>query len=171
MNKRGQFYLFAAIIIIGIILGFATISNSINATRDDTKVTELADAINIELGKVMEYQKIEDSGKTTEELLMEFTRNYANQYAHKQRTTYFVYVFTDTEEKFAFKYEEVSTGNWVLVKDETIIVNIETTTYDVTILGRTQTFNIDTNNPEKTTYFVIYELDKNNEGNNAWVNR
>lgn len=166
-NKRGQFYLFAAIIIIGIIFSLATISNSINAKKEDTKADELADAINIELGKLVEYQEIDHSAEPIKKLLEDFTQDYAKEYASQDRTTYFTYIIKkdngDNFREYTYKYEDGTTN------EDNYNVDIRQNSYTVTILGKSKTFAIDTSSPEKTIYFAIYETD--NGEVSAWANR
>ena len=48
MKKRGQFYLVAALVIIGVIASLATVYNSVKVSEEDESVYDLSDEINYE---------------------------------------------------------------------------------------------------------------------------
>jgi hypothetical protein len=54
MNKGGQFYLVAALAIIGIITGLATVYSSAKSSAEDTTVYDLTDEINFEAAQVID---------------------------------------------------------------------------------------------------------------------
>ena len=54
MNKRGQFYLVAAIVIIAVIVGIAGISNY-SKKSEDRELTDLKIELNSEIEKTFEY--------------------------------------------------------------------------------------------------------------------
>lgn len=84
MNKRGQFYLLAAMIIITLIVGFASVSNYAQK-KSDVKVYDLKDELNIESGKVLEYGTFSNQMETGD-----FIEKYAI-YAGENKEIYFVY--------------------------------------------------------------------------------
>ena len=53
-NRRGQFYLIAAIVIISIIIGFTSISNYSKDVNSET-INNLRDELHIETGQIVEY--------------------------------------------------------------------------------------------------------------------
>jgi len=85
MNKKGQFYLLAAIIIITLIVGFATVSNYAKK-KSSVKVYDLKDELNIESGKVLEYGTFSEGQDKTKE----FAAKYAD-YAGENKKLYFIY--------------------------------------------------------------------------------
>lgn len=77
MNKRGQFYLIAAIILVGIVLGFASLSNSIKKPDIDD-FNFASEELQIESQNVLEYTSY--NGLSEEEILgklNEFAENYS----------------------------------------------------------------------------------------------
>lgn len=71
MNKKGQFFLIAALIIVGLILSLGTVYNVARVQNEDTRVSDLSKEISFEGAKVIDSGVY--SGKTTEE-----TRGYLN---------------------------------------------------------------------------------------------
>ncbi|MDO8459929.1 MAG: hypothetical protein Q7S74_02365 [Nanoarchaeota archaeon] len=53
MHKRGQFYLIAALVIVGIIASVATVYNMARSTKEDSAVYDLSDEINYEGAQVL----------------------------------------------------------------------------------------------------------------------
>ena len=54
MKKRGQFYLIAAFVIIGIISSMYLLYNSAKANKEDTEVNDLAEEINYEVSQLID---------------------------------------------------------------------------------------------------------------------
>lgn len=54
MNKRGQFFLVAALVIIALLLGLAVVYNSIKAPAEDLEVVDLSNEINYESAQVIQ---------------------------------------------------------------------------------------------------------------------
>lgn len=108
MNKRGQFYLAAAIVIIAVIIGFAAIQN-FTQRQSSVQLYDVKDELGIEGGKVLDYGTYNvDNEEEKEELIQNFTSEY-NEYAGEGRNLYFV--FGNTRKIFVIKYEEVVSGS------------------------------------------------------------
>ena len=74
-NKRGQFYLIAAIVIIAIVVGFATLSNFFNrGVVDEKKVYFLSKELDIEGAYVIDYSVFK--GNEAVILLEQFAQDY-----------------------------------------------------------------------------------------------
>lgn len=56
MNKRGQYYLIAAIVIITLLIGFATITNSVNKSSQKERLYELYNDANIDAVRIANYK-------------------------------------------------------------------------------------------------------------------
>ena len=54
MNKRGQFFLISALVIVGIIIGLTTIYNQIQTNEEDTTIYDLSREISYESGQVID---------------------------------------------------------------------------------------------------------------------
>jgi hypothetical protein len=115
MNKRGQFYLLAAIIIIGLIGGLLLVSNYSKKTND-IRVYELGEELKVEIGKAMDYWIINNNFKTDD-----FTSNFSN-YAGKDIEIIYiigntsiidVYNYNKTEQKENVNY--IKSGDSIYV--------------------------------------------------------
>ncbi len=108
MNKRGQFYLAAAIVIVVVIIGFAAIQNY-TKKQSSSQLYDVKDELGIEGGKVLDYGTYNlDSEEDKEQLLIDFTSNYS-EYAGEERNLYFV--FGNSEKIYVIKYEEIASGS------------------------------------------------------------
>lgn len=58
MNKRGQFFLIAAVVVIGVLLGMSVIYNTTNAPREDTKIYDLSEKFYHEGSQVIDFNII-----------------------------------------------------------------------------------------------------------------
>lgn len=108
MNKMGQFYLAAAIVIVVIIIGFAAIQNY-TRKQSSIQLYDIKEELGIEGGKVLDYGTYNlDSDEDKEQLLQDFTSNYS-EYAGEGKNLYFI--FGNTQKIYVIKYEEVVSGS------------------------------------------------------------
>jgi len=105
MKKRGQFYLIAAIVIIAIIIGFATISNYYKE-KSSVKIYDLKEELGIESGEVLDYG-IMNEDINYEELIEHFTTLY-DTFAGENSEIYFI--FGNNEKIFAYNYGDITSG-------------------------------------------------------------
>ena len=105
-NKRGQFYLLAAIIIVGLILGFAAVSNYAKK-KESTRLFDLGDELGIESGEVLDFGTIREDVDNTV-LLEHFTTLY-DKYVGEDKKMY--YIFGDKKKVVAYEYGKSSTGS------------------------------------------------------------
>ena len=85
LNKRGQFYLIASIVIVSVIIGFATIKNA--SHKPVIKVYDLGDELNIESNQIIEYGIIK---KKMDETIEDFVKDYASYVKGRIDDLYFV---------------------------------------------------------------------------------
>jgi len=83
MKKRGQFYLIAAIIIIGIVLTSVTLINYIKTKKEKYPIYNLGDIVNFESAKVLDYGIV--NGSDLNQLMTYWIINYTN-YGEKSIT-------------------------------------------------------------------------------------
>lgn len=117
-GKRGQFYLIAAIVIIGIIIGYAAISNYLER-EESTKVYDLGEELGIESAEVLDYGKFnefDDVNMTN--LLLSFIEAYS-EYGEIEKL-YFIY--GDKDKIIVMGYQELE--GEIFIETETDI-NIE----------------------------------------------
>ena len=105
-NRKGQFYLIAAIIIIAIIIGFAAIKNY-TQKKEVIKLYNLGDELKIESENVLDYGTYNGFEKEEmEEFLIKFIESYAD-YASEGKNLYFLF---GNNQKFNFiAYQELAT--------------------------------------------------------------
>ena len=115
LNKRGQFYLLAAIIIITVIVGFAAISNYAKK-KSSVKLYDIKDELQIESGEVLEYGV--SSRQDIGDLIDDFIEKY-QEYAGENKELYFIY--GDFDEVWMVTFREI------LVKSEVDGKGITTT--------------------------------------------
>jgi hypothetical protein len=108
MKKRGQFYLLAAIIIIVLIIGLATVLNY-TKRKSEIKLYDLKQELGIESGKVLDYGTYNIENEIEKDnLLKSFIGDY-NEYAGEGKNMYFV--FGNFKKIFVIKYEEITSGS------------------------------------------------------------
>ena len=89
-QKRGQFYLIAAIIIIGALIGIVTVTNFAitRQSADEIKVYQLSQELKLESEQVINYGILKSNLGTA---LTEFTAKYSSYIGDKENDVYFIY--------------------------------------------------------------------------------
>jgi len=143
MNKRGQFYLIAAVIIVGIIFGFATITNKVNKTHlDKSRIYNMLNELNLTSEDVLNCSTFRgESEDKQKEMVEAFTEKYSVYLQGNEKVYFILKGLTDD---IAFSYDYTT-----LQKDIGYANNI------ITIEG--VTYTLDTVN-----YLLIF-LEKNKE--------
>ena len=100
MEKRGQFYLITAVIIIAIILGFVAITNYYK-TKSSVQINDLKKELEIESSEVLDY--IIQNPEADK--LDEFTRDFS-KYAGKE--VEIIYITDASGDLEVYKYNEDS---------------------------------------------------------------
>jgi hypothetical protein len=101
MNKRGQFFLVAAIIIIGFIVSIATATNTIKVGPDNEAFYDLSKEVGFETKRVLDYGVY----TPTEEGTFELTRDFLEQYADYLAQDQVVFIYGDSSELQALNFE------------------------------------------------------------------
>ena len=125
MNKRGQFYLIAAMIIVALILGFAAITNEIKK-EEFTELESATEELKIEGQAVLDhaaYQKLTDT--EINDLLISFTQSYSNYTSAEN----LYFIFGDSSEITVAAYRRSSPGE-ILVNGLEFVIEQETYTYN-----------------------------------------
>ena len=86
-NRRGQFYLVAAIVIITILIGFSVVSNY-SRNKEVIQLYDLKQELSIETARVLEYGTYQTA--EADEVLSEFAENLAD-YAGEDKNMYFFF--------------------------------------------------------------------------------
>jgi len=104
MNKRGQFYLVAAIIIIGVVFGFFATRNYVRSVGEDVKIYHLSNELKEEGVRVIDYGILND-----EEKMQEFMDEVAEDYLKEKAQDVF-FVYGDENNIEEYRYEEEIIG-------------------------------------------------------------
>ena len=149
-NRRGQFYLIAALAMISIIIGIATITNKSEVKESSKIIYDWKEELDIESSYVLDYLATNEGDK--DEVLENFTRIFSNY----STETEFYFIYGEEEDLNAYKYfdglrEDVS--QQMEISDEKIKINIDETEYEFPL---TQGENF---------YYVIYKK----EGDDKYV--
>ena len=119
-NKSGQVYIIAAIIVIGLILGYVTVTNVLRKSDTNVRVYDMRDELNIESGEVLDYgtysgdsiSKTNPDGSVTtftdlNALLSDFTDVYNE---HAGEGSDLIFVFGNGEVIKAISYKQYISG-------------------------------------------------------------
>jgi len=85
LNKRGQIFLIAAIVIIGIIVGLVTVVNIVKVGNENKGFYDLADEVGFETKQVLDYGVY--NSQDTNALIEEFLIKYAD-YISQERVLF-----------------------------------------------------------------------------------
>ncbi len=100
-NKKGQFYLLSAIIIVAIIISFAAVSNY-SLKKDNAPFNSLSSNLNAEGEKVLDYEQI--NGITDYSAFDDFAQKYS-EYAGSDTKIHFIIGDGENPSGFdAFRY-------------------------------------------------------------------
>jgi len=106
MNKKGQFYLLAAIIIISLIIGFSTVSNYVKKTSP-AKLYDLGEELGIESVEVIEYGVYNQLGEGISNLTIHFTGIYTS-FVGEGKEMYFI--VGDIDDVYLYTYKDITGG-------------------------------------------------------------
>ncbi len=124
MNKRGQFYIIAAVIIIIVIIGIAAVTNYTKRGDESqqVKVYELTKELNLEGESVANYGIFQD--ENLDDIFSQFTTDYGQYINNGEDDVYFVY---GNATKVKVKgYVKQETGNFQLnIGASSLFINIE----------------------------------------------
>jgi hypothetical protein len=164
MEKRGQFYLIATIIITAIIVGFAAVVNY-SEEKTPVKIQELGEELKIESEKILDYCTYNNLDETEmENLLINFIGNYSKY--SEEKDLYFIFgdrskitviVYQESGEEI---YVDVGDGNELLTmsggtgkKDFNPILN------EVTITVKGTEYNFEIKSGENFYFIISQEIE------------
>ena len=111
MNKRGQFYIIAAVIVVGIVVGLSSTVNSAVVGGEREQFYDLADEINYETKQVIDYGVF--NSLEIDNLLIGFLEKYAD-YISKEQVLFLVGSL-DSEEVTAYGFTQQNVGGLGLI--------------------------------------------------------
>lgn len=155
-DKRGQFYLLAAVVIIVIIIGFASVNNFLKK-GSGVDLGYTGEELDFESGQVLEYGV--SSEDNAEELIEHFTTSYEG-YAGEDKEILFVIGNKGGFE--AYTYSDVITGTIDIIGTSTRIsrkkkktgFNVKIVGDDVSVTFNEQVYVFEIK-PGENFYFVI----------------
>lgn len=156
MNRGGQFYLIAAIVIVAVIIGFAAVSNT-SKRNEVVKIYDLGEELGIESSAVLDYGTVNPD----EIDLEDFSEQY-NDYAEVEGRDMF-FIFGGLDGVTIISYQEVLTGTINLggqviqiTETQGVIQNQDPrgNTIEVEIKGTTYTFEL---KEGENFYFLIQQ--------------
>ena len=131
MNKRGQFYIMAAVIIIVAIIGIVAVGNYAGIREPETRIYELGKELGLETGEVISYGVYQQ--QDTNLLIQNWTNEY---YAYAQEMGVkgdWVFIYGDSEKINVLGLTNSSAGGISLIigdgKSKVPIQGIETSNY------------------------------------------
>ncbi len=162
-NKKGQFYLVAAIIIVMIISGIASVKTYAVITSEPKNIQEISRELKEESPRIVDYGIYND--KEIKNIIENFDSNFSEYFLKKTENANIVFIYGNRTELYSLQYNNFSTGSVFATVggsaptwgSESTIANITDITpsgnsVNVSILNRNFSFNI-TNN--EMFYFVI----------------
>jgi len=128
MNKRGQFYLIAAIIIVTVLIGYVSVTNYVasNEELDDIRLYELSKELKLEGESVVNYGIF--NPVDLDVTLTQFTIDYGAYISDQETDVYFIY--GNDKQIFVVGYInlEDAGGISLQVGDTPSIIHIDSTT-------------------------------------------
>lgn len=168
INKKGQFYLVAAIIVILAISGIASVKTYTVIKSEPRKIQDLGSELREETGRIIDYGVYSKENLT--KILNNFTDSeFAPYFLKKTENTAIVFIYGDSNELYSVQYLPEDTGSVYATLGGASIVWTSITVYvnrtqitplgdivNVNILNRTFDFEIKEN---EMFYFLITQED------------
>lgn len=166
-NKRGQFYIVAAIIIVLAISGLASVVTYAYVKAKPRTMQSMGNELREEGSRIVDYGIY--NKENIIEYLNNFTESYAEYFLKKTNNANVIFVYGNKTNLFAVKYDNVSTGlisanigngatNWNMFKGvvnrTNVIVNPTETNVQVKMFNNDYNFNL---KESQMFYFVIIQ--------------
>lgn len=171
MNKRGQFYIVAAIIIVMIIIAFASIRTYANVKPEPRNIEDISGELKEEGARIIDYGIY--SRENITKVLENFTdAEFAPYFLKKTESTNIVFIYGNYTELYSVQYNPYYTGSVFATiggvspawQSSSIIpnrtqINPVSGVVTVEVLGKSFDFKI---NENEMFYFIISQ-EKDNE--------
>jgi len=109
MNKRGQFYLIVAIIIVMIITVLASVKTYANVNPEPRKLKDISKELKEEGPRIIDYGIYNEKNLTA--LLNNFDEEFAPYFLKKTEETNIVFLYGNSSDLFAVQYNPYYTGS------------------------------------------------------------
>lgn len=161
LNKRGQFYIVTAVIIVLVVIGMASIDTQVYVSPVSTTVYEMSFELNQEGSNIIDYGIYNE--EDVEVLLEDFIEDkFADYFLKKTKDTEVSFVYGDETDVYIVNYDtisrgKISLGNSAIGVEDTLISkeNFPTPSsrkVKVDVGDREYEFNL---NPGQNFYFII----------------
>ncbi|MDD5149123.1 MAG: hypothetical protein PHC28_01400 [Flavobacterium sp.] len=152
MNKRGQFYILIAVVIIGVLAGLVAVTNYVNTSKTPVKFYDLSEELGIESESVINYGVYQE--QNTDVLVENFTDTYSDYFQALAGNSELVFVYGNETNLSMITYSNITTGRISLE-----IGNVNTFV-DVEGKNKEKTSLIPELLPEFGNYVVVNITDK-----------
>ena len=133
MQHKGQFYLMAAIVIIGLIVGFATIRNYASTRTEQSNVVDLSTELALEGARVIDFGVY--SGENIQDKMEDFAKKYS-LYIDISTGKSLLFITGNVEDGLkAFSINSVNTGSVTAGESGIDFESIELTNVQLEIVG------------------------------------
>ena len=104
MNKRGQFYILAAVIIVAVVLSLAVVYNSVYSQPEPVRFYDLSGELKSESARVIDYGVYKD--EDVSKLMKNFSQIAAKSIIDKYPDVGFVFIYGDKDNLTVENYAE-----------------------------------------------------------------
>jgi hypothetical protein len=108
-NKRGQFYIIAAIMIVLAISGLTSVATYAIAQSKPATIYDLKSDLNEESLRIVEHGLFND--KDVDNLMDDFTQNFSYYFYQKTEDSEVIFIYGNTTELQEVRWEPEETGN------------------------------------------------------------
>jgi|SRR3989344_2818197 len=133
MQKKAQFYLVAAVVIIGVVATLATIYNSVPKSKEDNSLNFLAEEMKFEVSRTLDSAVFNSINETEKKARIDFLADF---YSNSNPTTDFFMLYGDDiqytliEKSQNNYFTNVKLGNKTLITNQAFVRDNETITID-----------------------------------------
>jgi len=168
MNKRGQFYLIAAILILIIVAGIIDVKTYVTVSPQPRGIQNIGSELKEESFRVVDYGIYNNQNLT--QLLDNFTNSYAPYFLHKTNNANIIFIYGNKTNLTSVNFYNASTGSvsasfhgsilsWGTYQDVVNRTQIKTSALagnkvNVTIFNKEYSFDLKDN---EMFYFVIVQ--------------
>lgn len=123
-DKKGQFYIMAAVLIIFAIIGFATAQNYIKTEEENTRIYNIGEELLLETGSVYDYGTYQE--QDTETVIEKWAGTYSNYIKENGIVEDWIFIYGNEEGMTALAFVTEESGSIGLsVGDSDVTINIE----------------------------------------------
>jgi len=171
-NKRGQIYLVAAIIIVMILAGIASITTYAVAKTEPSKIKDISSELKEETSRIIDYGIY--SRANLNDLLNSFNQEFSKYFLEKTEETNIIFIYGNKTKLYSVQYNDQYTGavfatiggaspTWTtsepIVNKTDITTKIQGNTIKVNLLEKDFVFDV----REGEMFYFLITQQKDNE--------